>query len=230
MGNRVVVFAAHPDDEVLGCGGVIAGFAKLGYAVSIIILGEGITSRYDDRKDVDSALIKNLGNTSREVAKYLGAHKVKNCGLPDNRFDTVPMLDIVKIIEKEISELTPEIIFTHHWSDLNIDHTIVSRATVTAARPLFVKGLKRIYSYEVPSSTDWSFRATKAVFQPNVFFDISSTLEHKIKAMKMYESELREFPHPRSVMSMECNAKRWGGVAGICYAEAFELMREIIEL
>lgn len=224
---KILVVAAHPDDEVLGCGGTISRLAAEMKDVFIAILSEGITSRYDQRDLADRELIKELGGRSRQVSKLLGIKELFLHNLPDNRFDTVPLLDITKIIEEVINKLQPEVIYTHHAGDLNIDHVITHRAVVTATRPLDNCPVKELYTFEVPSSTEWAFNQFKPTYQPNVFVDISSTLETKIQAMQIYESEIRHYPHPRSSQVLRANAERWGSVVGLHAAESFQLVRSI---
>ena len=224
---NVLVLAAHPDDEVLGCGGTIARLAQAGHEVSIAILGEGITSRYRDREQAEQALLTQLHGDSQKVADLLGAKQLFLRGLPDNRFDSVPLLDIVKIIEDLIAETTPEVVYTQHGGDLNIDHVMLYRATLTATRPVGAYAVKKVYAYEVASSTEWAFAQFAPAFRPNVFVDIDGTLETKIQAMECYESEARPFPHPRSPDALRAIARRWGSVVGVPAAEAFELVREV---
>jgi LmbE family N-acetylglucosaminyl deacetylase len=225
--GNVLVIAAHPDDEVLGCGGTIARLAKEGHFVNIAILGEGITSRYKQQDEADAKLVQVLREKSQRVAECLGAKQPFTFNLPDNRFDTVPLLDIVKMIEDLIMRIQPQIIYTQHGGDLNIDHGIVFRATLTASRPILGCSVKTIYAYEVPSSTEWSMGKFKPSFQPNAFMDIQDTLELKLKAMALYESEMRTFPHPRSAEALRAIASRWGSVSGCQAAEAFELIRDL---
>jgi LmbE family N-acetylglucosaminyl deacetylase len=226
--KNILVVAAHPDDEVLGCGGTIARLTNERTNVYIAILGEGVTSRYSQREQADLVALETLRNNSKRVSKLLGVKELFLYELPDNRFDTIPLLDVVKIIEALIDKVKPSTIFTHHGGDLNIDHSIIHRATLTAVRPISGHCVKKVYSYEVPSSTEWAFSQFNKDFRPNVFFDISVTLEKKIEAMEIYESEARIFPHPRSPEALRALAKRWGTVAGLEAAEAFELIREII--
>jgi LmbE family N-acetylglucosaminyl deacetylase len=222
-----LVIAAHPDDEVLGCGGTIARLAQKGEIVYIAILGEGITSRYAQREQADPALLAVLHERSRQAAAILGAHDIFLYGLPDNRFDTVAMLDVVKIIEELVGRLQPDTVYTQHGGDMNIDHVITYRATLTATRPMAGFPVKTLYAYEVASSTEWAFQQFSPVFHANTFMDISATLETKIAAMQVYESEARSFPHPRSPEALRAQARRWGSVAGLETAEAFELVRDI---
>lgn len=225
--KKILVVAAHPDDETLGCGGTIARLAREGHSVTIAIFGEGITSRYMKRDQVDPSLVQTLQARSRKVSEILGAKEMIFHNLPDNRFDTIPLLEIVKMLEQVLVKVSPQIIFTHHGGDLNIDHKVIYRATLTATRPIETIGVQTIYAYEVPSSTEWAFQKFEPIFKPNVFMNISKTLELKLKAMETYESELLQFPHPRSLDALKCIAHRWGSVSGLKAAEAFELVRAI---
>lgn len=224
---RILIVAAHPDDEVLGCGGIISRASQEGHDIYIAILGEGITSRYKQRHEADTGLVESLREKARKVADFLGARDAYFNDLPDNRFDTVPLLDITKIVENLIERIKPRVIYTHHAGDLNIDHTVVHRAVITAARPLPNSFVKTIYSFEVPSSSEWSFGQIERPFSPNVFVDISATIEKKLKAMEIYESETRPFPHPRSSEALLSVARRWGSAVGCEAAEAFELIRDV---
>jgi len=227
MNERTLVIAAHPDDEVLGCGGTIARLSKEGHEVYVAILGEGITSRYVKRDQADRGLIRDLQDRSQQVSKLLGVKELFLNDLPDNRFDTVPLLDVVKIIEELIDRLQPQAVYTHHRGDLNIDHAITFQATLTATRPIKGCPVREIRTYEIPSSTEWTFGQIHRPFQPNLFVDISKTLDTKIECMKIYESEIRTFPHPRSPEALRAIAQRWGSVVGVESAEAFELIRSI---
>lgn len=223
---NVLVVAAHPDDEVLGCGGTIARLSVEGHNVSILILGEGITSRYEDPSQVDPKELDTFHEHCKKVGTSLGAKDVSLANLPDNRFDTIPLLTIVKEVEKKIEEVKPEVVYTQHGGDLNIDHSLLFRAVMTAVRPMEGSPVKKVYAFEVASSTEWSFQKFAPVFRPNVFVGISATLEKKIEGMKMYEGEARPFPHPRSPEALRASAVRWGSVSGLKAAEAFELVYE----
>lgn len=223
---KVLVVAAHPDDEVLGCGGTITRLSQEGHNVYIAILGEGVTSRYQHQEEADQGQVKALHARSQQVAELLGAKDLFLYNLPDNRFDTVPLLDVIKIIEELIERLQPEVVYIHHGGDLNIDHVIMHRAVLTATRPMIDCSVKEVYAFEVPSSTEWAFQQFQP-FRPNVFMDISTTLETKLKAMKLYESEGRAFPHPRSPEALRALAQWRGSTAGLKAAEAFELIRAV---
>jgi len=223
--KRILVIAAHPDDEVLGCGGTIARLNKEGYEIYTLILGEGITSRDDKRsKEKRGREIANLKEQAKKANELIGVKKVFFHDFPDNRFDTVPFLDIVKTIEKVKKEIKPGIVFTHYEKDLNIDHQITYMAVITATRPLREETVKEVYSFEIPSSTEWSYPLS---FSPNAFYDISETMDIKLKALEEYKSELKEYPHPRSLEAVELTAKYWGIKVGLNYAEAFKSVRII---
>ena len=227
LNKRILIVAAHPDDEVLGCGGTIARLAKKGHDVYISILGEGITSRFNNTEEADSKLVKELHKRSQQVADILGARELFMYSLSDNRFDTVPLLDIVKIIEELIEKVQPSVIYTHFGGDLNIDHEITNRAVLTSTRPVKSHPVKEIYAFEVPSSTEWAFGQYRGGFNPSVFVDVSKTFDMKIKAMEIYESESRSFPHPRSPEALDALAKYRGSTVGLRAAESFEIVRKI---
>lgn len=195
--------------------------------VHVLILGEGITSRYPDASKAPAAEKERLHGQAQVVGKRLGVKSVTISAFPDNRFDTVPLLSVVRVIEEKIGELKPETVFTQHGGDLNVDHERTFRAVLTATRPLASSSVKRVYAYEVPSSTEWAFQKFAPAFRPNVFIDIAATLEKKIEAMALYEAESRVFPHPRSAEALRAHAQYWGSAAGLRAAEAFELIREI---
>jgi len=224
---KILVVAAHPDDEVLGCGGTISRLSGEGHELYALILGEGITSRHPERKQEDSPFIYSLQNSCRKSADSLGVKEVFFHQLPDNRFDTVPILDVIKIIEESVNRVEPKAIYTHHGGDLNIDHVITHRAVMTAVRPMKDCMVEDVYAFEIASSTEWSFQRFQPVFKPNVFMNIKDTIESKIAAMQYYENEIRLFPHPRSPEALRINARRWGSVIGVEYAEAFELIRSL---
>lgn len=225
MSKKILIVAAHPDDEVLGCFGTVAKLIQDGYEAYTLILGEGKTSRDDirnveDKKDEIKALNYEIQNSNDSI----GIKKVFVESFPDNRFDSVDLLDIVKVISKVKEEIKPDIIFTHYENDLNIDHQITYKAVITATRPIKNESVKEIYSFEILSSTEWNYPIS---FSPNTFFDITSTLDLKINAMKEYKSELCKYPHPRSLEGIELNAKYQGMRVGKEYVEAFKSIRII---
>jgi LmbE family N-acetylglucosaminyl deacetylase len=229
MNKNILVVAAHPDDEVLGCGGTIAKHADEGDQVRIIIMAEGATSRQikRDRKAVRDELEK-LKIASHEAAEILGARSVEVLDLPDNRLDSVDRLDLIKIIEERISKYQPEIVYVHHAGDVNIDHRRLHESVVTACRPTPEQHVRRILSFEVASSTEWQTTGSAPCFQPNWFVDISNQWERKEKALMVYSREMRTWPHARSLRAVGHLARWRGAQVGAEAAEAFCLLRQII--
>lgn len=222
---NVLIVAAHPDDEIIGCGGTIAKMAGEN-KITTLILGEGITSRDLPQEEKDTEL-ERLKENCRAANTSIGVKDVFFENFPDNRFDSIPILDIIKPVENFIRKIRPEQIFTHHSGDLNIDHRITQQAVLTAARPFGDTPVRRILAFEVLSSTEWNTQSPGMVFMPNTWIDISGTLERKIEAMKAYTGELRRYPHPRSLEGMQILASRRGLEIGCQYAEAFCLLRSI---
>lgn len=219
----VLTIAAHPDDEVLGCGGTMAKLSESGQDVFVAILGEGVTSRSPRQVRANREAIKTLRQHCISASNHLGVKQVFFYNFPDNRFDTVPLLDIVKKIEALIEQIRPESVFTHHPGDLNIDHRITHQAVLTAVRPFGSRIPGELHAFEIPSSTEWAFGQFRE-FKPNTFVDISTTIRQKTDAMLEYQSELRTFPHPRSIDRIESLAKVRGAAAGMTHGEAFSLI------
>lgn len=230
MGNdpgSILVVAAHPDDELLGEGATIRRLVNEGARARALILAEGATSRSEHRDDADPDELKELWDDVLAASKVIGYESIDFCGFPDNRMDQLDLLDIIKAIAKHIGQYRPTTIFTHHPGDLNIDHEITCRAVLTACRPVGDDPVKRIYAFETPSSTEWNYVYSNP-FRPNVYFDVTETLECKIEGMSKYRSESMEFPHPRSAESLRALAEFRGTNVGCKYAEAFMLLREVL--
>lgn len=230
-GDKVLIIAAHPDDEVLGCGGTISkAVQKYGADITVnaLILSEGLMGRSDGSTHFEQKDLDDFYADAVKAGKTMGLQHSYFEYLPNNRLDGMDLLDIIKLIEKYIAELEPSVVFTHHNGDINIAHRIVYQAALTACRPLGECPVKRLFSFEVPSSTEWAFPTYKSAFSPNVFFEIGNEVETKIKAMECYRTERRAFPHPRSPELIRAIARRWGGVANMDYAEAFELIYDRI--
>lgn len=222
-----LVIAAHPDDEVLGCGATMARRAEEGEDVHVVILGEGSTSRSATRDDADPSAVDELVLAGRRAADCLGVSTLRHVGLPDNRFDQLDLLDIVKSIEEIIAEVRPELVLTHHPSDLNVDHQLAFRATLTATRPMPGRQIAEVLSFEVLSSSEWTFGMIGPAFRPTVFVDVVSTIDKKILACEAYGSEMRPYPHPRSPECVRGLAALRGASVGLVAAEAFEMVRAI---
>lgn len=223
--KKILIVAAHPDDEILGCGGTISRLVNEGVKAYTLILGEGITSRDENRnRDKRKEEIEELKQQIEKANELIGVSKIFSFDFPDNRFDSTPLLDIVKKIEEIKKQVKPDIVFTHFKNDPNIDHKKTYEAVITATRPIEDETVKTIYSFEVLSSTEWNYPTT---FSPNVFFDITKIIDKKIEAMKCYKNELHSFPHSRSIKSIRLNAKLGGSKIGTSYAEGFQLIRTI---
>lgn len=222
--KKILIIAAHPDDETLGCGGTIAYHRNKNHKIKIIFLSDGVTSR---NKFKNSEIKKRL-DSAKKACLELGVKDLEFNSFPDNMFDSIPLIEIVKIIENVILKFKPNIIYTHSSYDLNIDHQITNRATMTAARPINNNYLSEIYSFEILSSTEWSINRNNS-FKPNHFVEISKFMDLKIKAIKKYSSELRNEPHPRSVSMIKSLAKIRGSSCGVKFAEAFMLERKILK-
>ena len=227
MTNKILTIAAHPDDELLGLGGTIRKRVNDGDKADCLILGEGLTSRENNRDQVSKESLEELYSDTYQAAEFIGYDNLFFSKLPDNRFDSVDLLDIIKEIEKIIRKVQPDIIYTHHYGDLNIDHQKTFEAVITACRPVGEYGVKEIYAFETPSSTEWNFQYRDNTFKPNLFVDISETIDAKLKGMDCYDSEKRDYPHPRSLKALKTIAVRWGTVVGKEYVEAFELIRKV---
>lgn len=226
--KKIMVVVAHPDDELLGCGATMHKLInEQNCSIRAVILGEGITSRSDNR-DVEKwkTDLKKHRSNIHSAASYIGYETVEVYDFPDNRFDTVALLDIVKTIEKEKEKFKPEIIFTHHGGDLNIDHQRTFKAVITACRPMADEMVKGIITCETPSGTEWQASSDPKHFIPNLFIEISEeNLNAKINGMNSYEYEKRSYPHPRSPEGLKILAQRYGIMMGGSLCEAFQLIR-----
>lgn len=222
--KKVLVFAAHPDDEVLGCGGAIARHVNEGDDVYVAFSADGVTSRND--ASISQMDERNL--SAKEACKILGIKSHVFLGFPDNKMDSVPLLDVVKAVEEVLYKIQPSVIYTHHTNDLNIDHVITHKAVITACRPQPGFFVKEIYAFEVLSSTEWITPSSETAFIPNHYINITSTLNIKLEALKSYNSEIKEYPHSRSFKNVEALATYRGATVGVEYAEAFKLLRSIV--
>lgn len=226
MSQSILVLAAHPDDEVLGCGGTIARLADQGARIHIAFMADGVLSRADAQGARDDELRARRVAANR-ACDILGVKSLSFGDFPDNRMDTVPLLDIVKLVETLIVEHRPDTVLTHHAGDVNIDHRRVHEAAVTACRPQRGHPVKTLLCFEVPSSTEWQLPGSAPVFAPNWFVNISDTLDRKLAALGAYAAELRDWPHPRSLQGVEHLARWRGATVGVDAAEAFMLGRQL---
>ena len=225
---RYLIIAAHPDDEILGCGGSMAKWTNEGHNVHVLIMAEGATSRDKSRnRAARQNELLDLSQSAKHAGQILNVKSIELLDFPDNRMDSIDLLDVVKVIEEKIAKIKPDILVTHHVGDLNIDHQIIHQAVMVACRPQPRHNVKRILSFEVPSATEWQSPADRRAFLPNWFEDISDTLELKIMALEAYKSEMRKWPHARSIKALEHLARWRGSSMGIEAAEAFMLIRNI---
>ncbi len=220
--RNVAVIVAHPDDEALGAGGTMALHARRGDTVHPIFLADGVGARGQDE-----AAAEKRAQAGRLAAAALGASTPRFLGFPDNRLDTVALLEIIRAIEKVIAIIGPDTVYTHHQGDLNIDHAICHRAVLTACRPLPQCTVRRIYAMEVLSSTEWGSPSPAQGFMPTHFVDVTTTVEAKRHALEAYAEEMREFPHARSFEAVDALMRMRGSTVGLGAAEAFAVLRQI---
>ena len=224
--QTVLIVVAHPDDEVLGCGGTLAKHAKNGDSVHVAILAEGITSR-DDMRDraKRQVAIEELRDCANKANAIIGARSVEFYDFPDNRMDTITLLDVVKQIENLIEKYTPKYIYTHWVGDVNIDHRVIHNAVNVACRPQPGNSVERLLYFETASSTECQPPGSQPDFLPNWFCNIEDTLSPKLSALKTYHGEMRDWPHSRSIQSIEHQAAWRGSSVGVKAAEAFMVGR-----
>lgn len=223
--KRILVIAAHPDDEILGVGGTIAKHHAQGDHCYAVILGEGVSSRVDVENTVVAEEQKKLYKAMNDACKMVGYESVECMGLPDNSFDKLTLLSITQKVEAIVDKYAPDTIYTHYGDDLNIDHQYTYQAVVTATRPM--PGTKKVdlYTFETLSSTEWSAKNNR--FSPQRFVDVTEYIDVKVKALEYYEMEMREYPHPRSLEGVKILAQYRGLEVGQLFTEAFEVVREI---
>lgn len=227
--ERILVVAAHPDDEVLGCGGVIGRLTRLGKRVTVLILGEGLAARTGKGNEkVSEEAFQAIRRCAEKAADILGVSDLICRSFPDNRFDAIPLLDIVHEIERVKGQTRPSLVLTHHRGDLNVDHAITHRAVLTAFRPLPGEAPVEILSFEVPSSTEYAGPDASKAFLPDTFVEVEDSMDRKLAALRCYPSELRPPPHPRSLESVDLLARVRGSQVGFAKAEAFETLRRVI--
>lgn len=214
--------AAHGDDEILGCGGTMACHASEGDEVHLVLTADGVTARGDDKE------LQKRNEAVEKSCAIVGAQAPILLGFPDNRMDSVPLLDIVQALENVVADIKPDIIYTHHVGDLNIDHTLTHRAVLTACRPQPGALVPQaIYGFEILSSTEWADQGQEEIFRPVHYVEITDCIDKKLEALKCYDVEMREAPHARSYESVEAKAKVRGSEVGVAFAEVFSVIRQI---
>ncbi len=223
MAPPVLVVCAHPDDETYGVGATIQRHVQLGAVVSVLFLTDGVGARH--------AAVAQQKEAARRACATLGVDDVRFADKPDQRLDALPLLDLILPISEAVKELRPEIVYTHHRGDANQDHRAVFAATLVAVRPFGDNPVNEVLSYEVASSTEWAAPVGDWAFLPNVFVDISETLDGKLAAVEAYRDtaapEVKPFPHPRSPEAVRIYAQNRGVSVGMEAAEAFVLVRRL---
>lgn len=228
--KKILIVVAHPDDELLGLGATMYQLNnEYSCETRVVILGEGITSRADVRDpDKWDRELKIHRENIKNAQVAIGYGSVELYDFPDNRFDTVALLDIIKVVEKEKNDFGPDAIFTHHGGDVNVDHQRTFEAVITATRPMKDEQVKTVITFETPSGTEWRAATDPKHFVPNMYVSVSEeALQAKISGMECYEFEKRQYPHPRSPEALKIQAQRLGVVVGKYYAEAFTIVRSI---
>jgi len=218
---RVLVIAPHPDDEVLGCGGTMVKYVSGGDEVYLCIVTKAYTPEWTDDE------IRERKEEVHTVNEILGVKKTYFLGLPTVKLDTIPQKELNDLISQVVNEVQPEVVYLPHQGDANKDHRLVFEAAMVATRPKPNLTIRKVLCYEVLSETEWAAPFEESAFIPNVWTNISGVLETKLKAMSGYKSELKEFPHPRSLEAISALAKMRGANVGVDAAEAFMLVREI---
>lgn len=223
---NILAVVAHPDDETLGVGGTLAKHIQNGDRVLVCIVADGVRARSKVKSDIKLQI-----NCAKKACSALGINKVVFLGFRDQHLDAFPLLKITKKIEEVVVKFKPDILYTHYYGDLNMDHRITFEAVMVASRP-YSSTVKKIMCFETPSSTEWNI-PVKYTFAPNVYENIHKTLDLKLKALSEYSktafNEVKDFPYPRSVEAVKSLAKHRGSAAGFMSAEAFVLIREIRE-
>jgi len=223
-----LVVAAHPDDEVLGCGGTIARMTSDGVAVHVLLMADGVRSRESDLEELLPQKLAARTAAAESAARTLGCASVELLDLPDNRLDRVDLLDIVRRIERVVHARRPSVLLTHHAGDVNIDHRLVHDAVIAACRPQPGHPVDELLFFEVPSSTEWRPPGSGEPFTPNWFVNVSETFGKKLEALAAYDTEMRSFPHPRSLRAVDALAQWRGAAVGVDAAEAFMLARKVV--
>lgn len=222
MTNCVLVVAAHADDEALGCGGTISRHVAEGDTVYVVFMADGVSSR----NEADQNALESRNLAAENARRVLGVRENFYLGLPDNRLDSIPLIEVIQRLEPIIRKHQPDVIYTHHHGDLNIDHRITHQAVLTACRPMPGCLVKKIYAFEVLSSTEWAAPCSEA-FMPNHYVDISNQFNIKLDALRAYELEMRQAPHSRSIEHVTHLAHHRGHTVGVMAAEAFSTIRTI---
>jgi LmbE family N-acetylglucosaminyl deacetylase len=227
MSRSIAVIAAHPDDEILGCGGSIARWIEEGYEVNLLLIADGETSRSSANKKNIGNKLETRNSSAQACSDFLGCKSLTQFAFPDNSTSDVHLLEVIKVIEDFIKDTCPSKVVTHHSGDVNIDHRTIHDAVLAACRPQPGNQIKQLLFFEVPSSSEWNTSASRLNFFPNFYVDISNTLDKKIQALGFYSEEMRPYPHARSIKAITALAQWRGSTIGVEAAEAFMIGRII---
>ena len=221
--DRMLIIAAHPDDEILGCGGLFAKYSNQ-VETSVVFIAEGDSCRFETSKQTPSILkkINHREECARKALRLFNISDIEFNRLPCGRLDSINIIDINKIIEKKILSFKPTILLSHYSHDTNNDHRIVARSVQMSTRPVIGFDMN-LLSFEILSSTEWNLQNP---FKPSFFVELSEdNLKNKIDAIKIYDGEIREFPHSRSAAGVKSLSQYRGMQVGVNYAEAFYVNR-----
>lgn len=225
MKNKILIVAAHADDEILGCGGTIAKHTDAGDDAAVLFLTDGVGARGQGDTDTQNPDLRD--RAAEKALAIVGGSLLKRFNFPDNAIDSVPRIEVTQAVESVISTYQPNVVYTHHGGDLNVDHRRVLEAVMTACRPQPGSSVSQIYSFEVASSTGWQGETPFNPFVPNHYVEITEQLDRKLEALRAYQEEMRPFPHARSIEAAENLAKWRGSQVGVAAAEAFVVERQI---
>lgn len=224
---RILVIAAHPDDEIYGMGGTIAKLAAQGHEVHVLIVTDGCTAQYAGRPDLPEIIEKKHREAIKANA-LLGVKQVHFGTFPDMKLDTIPHVEVNRLIEETVEKVQPDTVYTHFYGDVNLDHQMVYRSTLVAVRPVPGQCVRTLYCYRVPSSTEWSPQLSQTAFFPNTMVDISNFIQKKEDALTAYQTEMRAYPHPRSAQYVRETDRACGLQWGMGSSEVFMLLRNLM--
>lgn len=225
--QKILVVVAHPDDEILGMGGTIAKLSAKGKEVHVLIVTDGSSAQYRDSADLQK-IIEDKKLETLNACKRVCVKSIHYGGMSDMRLDVTPHIQVNQAIEKVIDVIQPDTVFTHFYGDVNLDHQCVFKSVMVAVRPVADQVVKEVYCFNVPSSTEWNVFNASTMFMPNMVVNISDYAEQKYAALAEYKTELRDFPHPRSIEHIRKQDEAEGLKAGLLSAESFMLIRKVV--
>ena len=218
---KVLVVAAHPDDEILGVGGTVANHVNDGDEVTVVVMCEGAGIRYDHERHDE------IVRQANQAASILGITDLVLKHLPDQQLDTLPLGEVIGEVEELVRDRRPETVYTHFGGDINRDHQVIAEAVLVATRPYAAPSVREILMFETPSSTEWGSSQLLPAFDPTVFVDIEAVIDRKVEAFLSYTAEVVDYPHPRSDKALRARAQYWGNRVNRSMAEAFTIVRSL---